>query len=536
MSLIPQHTNASFFKGKLTGIFLPKENSHSGEFHFYAIRWSYLKITDIEVLESVDVRDLKVGDFWHAKALKAKKKWLPYQVDFPRIMKRPEIFIPRGEVDFYSGTLLNVYIRNFDLSKLKKRSFEPWIEVTADIYFQIEKPKPPLVPTPIHNVNENSVLVPVAENVVVDPVVTPISEKVEHISATVLPGDTTTDVKKKRPGCGLLFSLFFWGLIISTLFKSGCVYLIPAILIGLAYFIFRRFRSSCLPMLFALIIFVIGGLIALHYIPNQARQVKTQQTRDGEVKISPPKKMRKDGSEAIDFTSEKHIRWWDFFKSSYKADYTTSNNSFFASNELHRRIASTTTAQNSIGFYTELYRGLDRMDGHKIDSIVKIFRNYAGRKHLSAIRTAEMVTTFVQEIPYYLVHDLSCQEAIEQSNSQFLTDYHAEGKPCLANIPGGVQSPYEFMHNLKGDCDTRSLLAFTILKKMGISASVWVSESYGHSILGVGLPVGTGVYKIVNGVKHYPIELTSKGFRLGMISPDHTDMDNWNITVYYNKF
>lgn len=536
MSLIPQHTDASFFKGKLTGIFLPKENSHSGEFHFYEIRWSYLKITDVEVLESVDVRDLKVGDFWHAKRLKAKKKWQPYQVDFPRIMKRPEIFIPRGEVDFYSGTLLNVYIRNFDLSQLKKRSFEAWSEVTAEIYFQLEKPKPPIVPAPIQKVNENSVTVPVAEAIAENPIVTPVSEIVEPISATVLPGNNAAVVNKKRPGCVFLLSLFFWGSVISALFKAGSVFLIPAILIGLSYFIFRRFRSSCLPMLFALIIFIIGGLIALQHLPNKARQTKLQQTREGEVKIAPPKKIKKDGSEAIDFSSEKHIRWWDFFKSLYKADFTTSNNSFFASNEVHRRLASTTSAQTSIDFYTELYRGLDRMDSQKIDSIVVIFRNYAGRKHLSAIRTAEMVTTFVQEIPYYLVHDLSCQEAIDQSNSQFLTDYHAEGKPCLANIPGGVQSPYEFMHNLKGDCDTRSLLAFSILKKMGISASVWVSESYGHSILGVGLPVGTGVYKIVNGIKHYPIELTAKGFRLGMISPDQTDMDNWNITLYYNKF
>ena len=146
-----------------------------------------------------------------------------------------------------------------------------------------------------------------------------------------------------------------------------------------------------------------------------------------------------------------------------------------------------------------------------------------------------MVCAFVQEIPYYLVHDFDCQKAIEQSGSDFLTQYHRENKPCLQDIPGGVQSPYEFMHNLKGDCDTRSLLAFSILKKLGISSSVWVSETYGHSVLGVGLPAGNGFYIKVKGDKHYAIELTAKGFRLGMISPEQQIGNNWDIALFYKR-
>jgi hypothetical protein len=146
-----------------------------------------------------------------------------------------------------------------------------------------------------------------------------------------------------------------------------------------------------------------------------------------------------------------------------------------------------------------------------------------------------MVTTFVQEIPYYLVHDYTCQKIIQDANSAFITSYHRDGKPCLPNIPGGVQSPYEFLHNLKGDCDTRSLLAFAILKELHISASIWVSEAYGHSILGVGLPVAGGAYKTVEGMNHYGVELTAKGFRIGMVGPEHKNMSNWDIALYYNQ-
>jgi hypothetical protein len=59
-----------------------------------------------------------------------------------------------------------------------------------------------------------------------------------------------------------------------------------------------------------------------------------------------------------------------------------------------------------------------------------------------------------------------------------------------------------------------------------------VSTEYGHSILGVALPVGSGSYKTIRGVKHYAVELTAKGFRLGMIAPEQRNMNNWNITLY----
>ena len=108
------------------------------------------------------------------------------------------------------------------------------------------------------------------------------------------------------------------------------------------------------------------------------------------------------------------------------------------------------------------------------------------------------------------------------------------GRPCLPDIIAGVQSPYEFIHNLKGDCDTRSLLGFSILCRLGIPASVWVSQAYGHSVLGVGLGSGSSYYKMAGGIRHSAVELTAKGFRLGMISPEQGDMDNWEIALYKN--
>jgi hypothetical protein len=63
-----------------------------------------------------------------------------------------------------------------------------------------------------------------------------------------------------------------------------------------------------------------------------------------------------------------------------------------------------------------------------------------------------------------------------------------------------------------------------------------VSKAYRHCVLGVGLPVGNGVYKSVSGLNHYAVELTNKGFKLGMISPQQRDISNWDIALYSNNF
>ena len=79
----------------------------------------------------------------------------------------------------------------------------------------------------------------------------------------------------------------------------------------------------------------------------------------------------------------------------------------------------------------------------------------------------------------------------------------------------------------KGDCDTRALTAFTILKELGFDVAVMVSESEGHSVLGVVIPgrmnsdlsMGTNTF----GKRYLLWELTSRNWRLG----DQVDGDDW---------
>jgi hypothetical protein len=69
---------------------------------------------------------------------------------------------------------------------------------------------------------------------------------------------------------------------------------------------------------------------------------------------------------------------------------------------------------------------------------------------------------------------------------------------------------------------------------LNIPTSIWISTAYGHSVLGIGIPTQGTNFKVIEGVKHFAVELTSKGFRLGMIAPEHRNMNNWFIANYQN--
>ncbi len=257
-------------------------------------------------------------------------------------------------------------------------------------------------------------------------------------------------------------------------------------------------------------------------------------TGEGKVETDKPRLNPKQDTLAPmpwDYLTDHRIRWNDFIEHGFLAQYSTSSKQFEDSRSMHPAFASPQVSE-AMQYWNAVYTEFARQDAPKLDSLLRYFQNEQKAKNLNSVQTAEMVVTFIQEIPYCLVHEGSCRDASRQAG--FISDYHRAGKPCLPEIIAGVQSPYEFLHNLKGDCDTRSLLGFSILSRMGIPASVWVSEAYGHSVLGVGLGSGGSYYKMVGGIRHSAVELTAKGFRLGMISPEQGDMNNWEIALYKN--
>lgn len=529
--------NPKHIKGKFIGTYESKGSNSMGYFNFSKIHWTYLKIEDLELLTDFDFEASKTGDFWFNEKIIQKTKFNFYK-------KTTEVFIPKGETEYFSDDLHNVIIKNIVVKK-DAFSFKPhsFIEVTGDIYFQVET-KPIVIQKTIEikvgpilnstgsgvNVDESGadwIENDISKNNVIE-------SQPETVTGPIISDPINTPSNYKWIW-NLLGILFWLGFLMFCWFNFPKLFYI-FLFIGLGWLLTRFFGKSVFGKIFSfLLIFILFG-IGLTYFSNKSKDLVPVETKDGKIKISPPIKTdQKEGSNNKDFSTEKEVQWFDFINNQYLAKYATSSLLFFESQKTAAELATKGNPSSTVSYYNGLYAGMVKNDSPKIKDIVKQFADKSRAKNLNQLQTAEMVTTFVQEIPYFLVHDYTCQKVIEDSNSAFITSYHRDGKPCLPNVPGGVQSPYEFLHNLKGDCDTRSLLAFTILKELHISASIWVSEAYGHSILGVGLPVAGGVYKTVEGVNHYGVELTAKGFRIGMVGPDNKNMSNWDIALYYNQ-
>ena len=155
-----------------------------------------------------------------------------------------------------------------------------------------------------------------------------------------------------------------------------------------------------------------------------------------------------------------------------------------------------------------------------VDLIIQM-KKYIKDNKLNYMKALEYVCSSIQDIPYTLILNKSNGCPCKKSFGSFSANckVQSDGRGCCDDVmPFGVYSPFEFVYKETGDCDTRAMLAFTILKEMGFDVAVMVSYSKSHSVLGVaniiggaGNSYGTNLY----GKKYYLWELTSENWRFG---------------------
>lgn len=540
-------TKEPVYKGRLTGVYRPGRRKPIGNYIMSEIDWQYFRIDGCSLAGEIDTAELRTGDFWYAKVLRNRRKWRlhwPWQ-------RKADIFIPYGENRFYQGDLYKVLVRNLAISR-EKTSFLPkdWDEATGDVYFQLKpkpKPKPPNKEEPS---KPTSPTVAKGTNVIADPIVRPSGVQVESGTGTMNGGvDDMGPAPGTRPAQRLDAGTGSWAQMLGGL-------LALLVMAAIAYYLWKSFPVLA-SIFIALVVFrAVAGILKkypaakrlatlailgfvgyyLYRTIGTASKSEQLQTKDGSIRVEPPKRSEDDGADGTaDYTTEKNVKWFDFSERAYQARYSTSQKSFEQSVERHREMGQQIQARSNdpVQFASEFYLDLFRMDQDKIKKVSKIFSDSSRKMRLTPLQTAEMVVTFIQEIPYTLVHEGTCSKAVSMGNP-FVVEYHAQKKPCLPNVSEGVQSPYEFLHNLKGDCDTRALLAYAILSQLNIGSSVWISEAYAHSIVGVAVPAGNGIFKEVRGVRHYGVELTAKGYRIGMVDPEQARPGNWAVTAFNN--
>ncbi len=191
----------------------------------------------------------------------------------------------------------------------------------------------------------------------------------------------------------------------------------------------------------------------------------------------------------------------------------------------YRDALEISTWKDDYDYWRQVYVSLIQFDKPKMQAIFRQFAKLRTEKKLGYAEFAEAVITFTQNIPYVLVLNKSAKEALE--DGEFYRNYiEIEQRPYIENVKHGIHSPIEFLHTQKGDCDTRTIFAYSVLSYFGYD--VVIVNTAAHSMLGINLP-GHGSSITHHGKKYYLWEVTQPGWILGMVSPEH--QQNQHICV-----
>lgn len=215
-----------------------------------------------------------------------------------------------------------------------------------------------------------------------------------------------------------------------------------------------------------------------------------------------------------------HQRNWNmmYHSNSFCTSYESSEALSLSTGEKRNEIEAYRTAYEDV--WGEIYRQLVNESRLSIDFLADSLIQIANHEKLSNLELAELVVTFVQDIPYSYVRSRPCSE----SNNH--------GKPCIGNITYGLLSPYEFLHSLYGDCDTRAVLIYTLLDTLGFDPMIVVSREYAHAMLALNISA-SGDHLKYRGKNYYFWETTGVGWPIGMLPPNSNNVKYWKIALVH---
>ena len=221
-----------------------------------------------------------------------------------------------------------------------------------------------------------------------------------------------------------------------------------------------------------------------------------------------------------------HRIWNNFSKKRYELNVDISLENFYASKIAKENIDPNVSRYQ---YWGNIYKSLVENDDQWLKGIVNQFDSIQNQHNLNQQAFANLLVSFVQDIPYTLLLSKSCDDP-SFANLRAEIGYDV---PCVGPVKFGLNSPIEFLATLNGDCDTRAVLLFALFKHFGYKTAILVSNHYQHAILGVALP-SYGLYKEHLGVKYKVWETTAYGYKIGELSPSVNDLNYWKIALINN--
>lgn len=170
-------------------------------------------------------------------------------------------------------------------------------------------------------------------------------------------------------------------------------------------------------------------------------------------------------------------------------------------------------------YWGEIYKSLHELNKQDLKSIQDSLEILKVTRDLNRSEFAYLIVSFIQDIPYSYIKTKGCEDI-------------KNGELCKGDSRFGILSPIEFLYTLHGDCDTRTVLLYSLLNSFGYKPLILISREYLHSMLALEIP-SSGEFLTHKGRKFYFWETTNTGWEPGMIAPDMKNKNYWNIALDY---
>lgn len=169
-------------------------------------------------------------------------------------------------------------------------------------------------------------------------------------------------------------------------------------------------------------------------------------------------------------------------------------------------------------YWKEVYLSLYNQDKDRFQTLQDSLTKVGQSAQLDREGFARMVVAMVQDIPYQYVLPKPCTGQ--------------EASPCNGDVRFGLYSPVEFLYSMRGDCDTRTVLLYTLLKNFGYDPLIVNSHEYLHSMIALDVP-SAGEDFTYKGRTYAFWETTNTGWLPGMLPPDMNNKSYWNVALDY---
>lgn len=277
------------------------------------------------------------------------------------------------------------------------------------------------------------------------------------------------------------------------------------------------------------VLMLFGFLLSLLYFfgtnvnfnprPNKVDSQEEQETQS--IPISD-----NENNQTIKDTLIRHFRTWnDYDGNNYQGYIWTKKSNYLSAKKYKNSLES---LDNERG-YDQIIFSLKENDKNNLKGVYQLFDSIRKTKQFSKTKFAELIVSFVQDIPYSVILPDGCDPNLY--NDKFIREYlSTSNAKCDGFQKFGINSPVEFMTNLNGDCDTRTLLLYTALSYYGYDVALFSSEYYNHSILGVNLPINGLAYNYKN-QRYILWETTAPNTKPGVLPSEISNLNYWRISL-----